>query len=150
MRVKYIPRKNGQGVWCYAEKGRNPLVFSKLHRHHTQDHHHHHNQGVKAHRDSSKSRSSYPTLVFLHGFGSDKDSWPSMIRFIPSTYHCIILDLPGHGESTFVEGVDEPRIESYVTSIREFLELTGLDESKIFLVGYDKKFHFKFETCAFN
>lgn len=115
MEVKYVARKGGNGVWCYAEKGQS---------HHGRSHHHRHRQ-----------QKSHPTLVFLHGFGADKDTWPSMIRHIPSSYHCVILDLPGHGETTFVEGHDELNMDSYARSLREFLEVTGLDREPIHLIG---------------
>lgn len=115
MQVRYVERMNGKGVWCYAEKGS-----------HNRHRRHHHKHGKKNH---------YPTLVFLHGFGGDKDTWPSIVTKIPKTYHSIILDMPGHGETTFVEGLDEPTVESYVRSIREFLEVTHLDKEKIYLIG---------------
>lgn len=115
MRVKYVSRKDGKGTWCYAEKG------------HNKSHHSHHK-----HHSNHKH---YPTLVFVHGFGADKDTWPSMIRFIPKKYHCIIVDLPGHGETSFVNGVDELNMEGYVKSLREFLEVTGLDKKQIYLIG---------------
>lgn len=120
MQVKYVSRQNGQGVWCYAEKG-----VSHHRRHHSN--HHKHGHGHK--------HKKYPTLVFLHGFGGDKDTWPSIVTKIPSHFHCVIVDMPGHGETTFIEGVDQPNVEGYVKSVREFLELTHLDQEKIFLIG---------------
>lgn len=71
MKVNYISRKNLQGIWCYAEKGGHR-------RHHKKNNHNPH-----------------PILVFLHGFGGDKDTWPSIVTKIPSNYHCIIVDMPG-------------------------------------------------------
>lgn len=115
MRVKYVSRKGGKGTWCYAEKG------------HKKPHHSHHK-----HHSNHKH---YPTLVFVHGFGADKDTWPSMIQFIPKKYHCIIVDLPGHGETDFVDGVDELNMEGYVKSLREFLEVTGIDHKPFYLIG---------------
>ncbi|CAF3992849.1 unnamed protein product [Rotaria sordida] len=40
-----------------------------------------------------------PSLIFIHGFASSKRTWLSVIKHIPHTYHCIAIDLPGHGES---------------------------------------------------
>lgn len=102
MRVKYISRRCGKGVWCYAEVG--------------------------------KRRPDQPTFVFLHGFGGDKDTWPNMVKHVEN-YCCIVLDLPGHGESTFVEDHDQFSIVSYVKSIREFIEILGLEQEQIYLVG---------------
>jgi len=39
------------------------------------------------------------TLVFIHGFGGNKDTWVRMIAEWDDRYHVIVLDLPGHGES---------------------------------------------------
>jgi pimeloyl-ACP methyl ester carboxylesterase len=165
MRVHYISRKNGKGVWCYAEKG----VKQRLH----------HSKGTsvafKKHirsrclanqlrvnnRDDITDEASVemnqsPVLVFIHGFGGDKDAWPSMVKHIPNDYHCIVVDLPGHGDSTFVEGIDEPSVEGYANSLREFLEVTGLDESKIYLIGCSyggavaALFTFKYPECVRN
>lgn len=102
MRVKYIERRGGKGVWCYAEVG--------------------------------KRRSDQPSFMFLHGFGGDKDTWPNMVKHL-ADHHCIVLDLPGHGDSSFVEGLDHFSIFSYVQSIREFIEIMGLDQQQIYLVG---------------
>ena len=118
MKVNYITRKYGKGVWCYGEKG-----------------------DFKLKNINKKSKNKYkprehPTLVFLHGIGADKDMWQSIIKHIPSKFHCIMIDMPGHGETTFIEGVDQIKLDSFVTSIREFLEVTGLDQSKIILIGY--------------
>ena len=60
----------------------------------------------------------------------DKDSWAPILKKIPSCHHCIALDMPGHGETTFLDGVDEPSVEGFVRSIREFLELSNLDKRK--------------------
>ncbi|CAF4089184.1 unnamed protein product [Rotaria sordida] len=40
-----------------------------------------------------------PSLVFIHGFSSSKSTWLSVIKHIPDRYHCIAVDLPGHGET---------------------------------------------------
>lgn len=134
MKVHHVSRKNGRGIWCYAEKGR-PKHHHGHHRHHKR----HHSRAYDQHKQSyyysqqyndyiyhesssddsissSPSQSCcinqtttttptsttvtkvYPTLVFLHGFGGDKDTWPSILKGIPSQYHCIVVDLPGHGD----------------------------------------------------
>jgi len=40
------------------------------------------------------------TIVLLHGFGANKDNWVRFVRYIPSEYRVIALDLPGHGDSS--------------------------------------------------
>jgi len=39
------------------------------------------------------------TLVFVHGFGGNKDTWVRTIAEWDDKYHVIAIDLPGHGES---------------------------------------------------
>lgn len=113
MEKKFISRKNGEGVWCYAEKkGAN---------------FHNHQNDIK--------NKKHPILVFVHGFGGDIYTWPSMIRFIPKNYHCVMIDMPGHGQTTFLEEIDQPNVESYVKGLKEFLEVSGLDQLKITLIG---------------
>ncbi|MDH3646267.1 MAG: alpha/beta hydrolase [Gammaproteobacteria bacterium] len=41
-----------------------------------------------------------PTVVLLHGFASEKDSWLRFLRKIPKDYRIVALDLPGHGSSS--------------------------------------------------
>lgn len=91
--------------------------------------------GVWCYAEHGTRTPGQPTCVFLHGFGGDKDSWTSMVKHI-GDFHCILLDLPGHGETTFVDSHDQYSIESFVKNIREFLEVIGLDKEKIFLVGF--------------
>ncbi len=102
--MKYVSRKNGNGIWCYCEKG--------------------------------ERKAGQPTLVFLHGFGGCKDDWPNIIAGIPSKYHSIIVDMPGHGDTTFIHDYDEPNILSFVEALKEFLEVMDLDnDNDIYLIG---------------
>jgi len=39
-------------------------------------------------------------MVFLHGFGADKENWLRFTRYIPKSFRVIAFDLPGHGESS--------------------------------------------------
>ncbi len=39
------------------------------------------------------------TLLFVHGFGGNKDTWNRLIEAMDEKYHVIVIDLPGHGES---------------------------------------------------
>lgn len=39
------------------------------------------------------------TVVLLHGFASEKDTWLRFVRHLPKQYRVIVLDLPGHGQS---------------------------------------------------
>lgn len=42
-----------------------------------------------------------PTLVWLHGLGASKDQWGPAMFGLARQYHCLFIDLPGHGESLY-------------------------------------------------
>ncbi|MGH8419424.1 MAG: alpha/beta fold hydrolase [Pseudomonas sp.] len=42
-----------------------------------------------------------PTLVFLHGLGASKDQWGRHIYALGLRHHCLFVDLPGHGQSSY-------------------------------------------------
>src|SRR5690606_20396256 len=42
-----------------------------------------------------------PTVVLLHGFGASKENWLSLALQLGRSYHLLIPDLPGFGESCF-------------------------------------------------
>jgi len=43
--------------------------------------------------------SNNPTLVFLHGFLGDRIDWQTTIEQLKDSFHCVTIDLPGHGNS---------------------------------------------------
>jgi len=53
---------------------------------------------------------SLPTIIFVHGFGAEKDNWPRMAAFLSGDYRLVAIDLLGHGDS------DKPREVSYKIS----------------------------------
>lgn len=40
------------------------------------------------------------TVLMVHGFGSNKDSWDRFARHLTGKFRIVALDLPGHGDST--------------------------------------------------
>lgn len=46
------------------------------------------------------------SLLLVHGFSSDKESWCFMGSHIPKRIHIVALDIPGHGETTKKEKDD--------------------------------------------
>jgi len=46
-----------------------------------------------------------PPLIFYHGFMGAKEDWMDMLPFFEKRYHCIALDLPGHGATPYCEGI---------------------------------------------
>lgn len=70
-------------------------------------------------------------VVLLHGFTGSRSTWDTFVQTWQHHYTCIVIDLPGHGETT----VHTPR------SMKECCEdlaafLTHLDLPAIHLVGY--------------
>ena len=62
-------------------------------------------------------------ILFLHGWGQNKEMMYPIISELKEKYKCVVLDLPGFGKSLFDNSKD---IEEYVSSIRCFLEKNGL------------------------
>ncbi len=60
-------------------------------------------------------RGTGETIVLLHGFGSNKDTWVRFTRSLPGEYHVIAFDLPGHGDST--KENDETYTIDFITQV---------------------------------
>ena len=41
------------------------------------------------------------TVLLLHGFTVNKTMWMVVSKFLPKDWRIVVLDLPGHGESSF-------------------------------------------------
>lgn len=62
-----------------------------------------------------------PTLVFLHGLGASKDQWGTAVMSMARDYECVLVDLPGHGESVY-ESVSGFGPQSLMSALEGFLE----------------------------
>ncbi len=40
-----------------------------------------------------------PCIVLIHGFAANKENWVRFAAYLTDTYHVVVMDLPGHGES---------------------------------------------------
>jgi 2-succinyl-6-hydroxy-2,4-cyclohexadiene-1-carboxylate synthase len=54
---------------------------------------------------------AHPTLLLLHGFMGCKEDWESIMSVFGEYFHCVAIDLPGHGQAvdidwSFAETVD--------------------------------------------
>jgi len=77
-------------------------------------------------------------VVFVHGFGIDKDHFWTFLRGFSKSYRVVVPDLPGFGEGTkrLTESYDIP---SQVKRLDLFLDKLGLDSFHMFgesLGGY--------------
>jgi 2-succinyl-6-hydroxy-2,4-cyclohexadiene-1-carboxylate synthase len=77
---------------------------------------------------------SQPTLLFLHGFlGSCHQFLPVMER-LAQAFHCIALDLPGHGQTQVLGEAQAYGMAQTAQGIIQFLD--QLNINKTHLVGY--------------
>ena len=68
-----------------------------------------------------------PTIVFLHGSGASSLTWQQVTERLPE-YHCIALDLPGHGEQIDDPGPEMMSVGDYATQVHGELVRRGLSE----------------------
>lgn len=71
-------------------------------------------------------------VVLVHGFGGDKSNWVYFARYLVDSYHVIVIDLPGFGDSTRNPDASYDYPEQ-IARLHEFLQKLNL--SKVHLVG---------------
>lgn len=69
-----------------------------------------------------------PALLMLHGFLGSKDDWSILMPRLSQYFHCICIDLPGHGEN--IDTLDSPGLH----------QTAKLIVNKIHAMGY-RQFH---------
>ena len=70
------------------------------------------------------------TVLMVHGFGGNKDNWTRFAEFITPHYHVVIPDMPGFGESTFLDSADYGTTEQ-AKRLDRFVSALGLDNFHI-------------------
>ncbi|MBE6124459.1 MAG: alpha/beta hydrolase [Erysipelotrichaceae bacterium] len=60
-----------------------------------------------------------PYIIFLHGWGQDKKSFKDISYYLKKKYTCLMLDLPGFGNSKFPEKALS--IDDYGDLLNEFI-----------------------------
>ena len=73
------------------------------------------------------------TLVLVHGFGGNKDTWNWIVSKWYDKYHLVAIDLPGHGESVSSMTLDYT-ITAQAERLYKFLEAKKL--KNFYLVGH--------------
>jgi pimeloyl-ACP methyl ester carboxylesterase len=69
-------------------------------------------------------------IVMLHGFGSNKDSWNRIARYMTDHYRVVAVDLPGHGDST--SRLDDTYdVQSQARRLALFVDKLGLQRFHI-------------------
>ncbi|KAI8749313.1 monoacylglycerol lipase abhd6-B, partial [Biomphalaria glabrata] len=85
--------------------------------------------------EKNKPRSDKPSLVFIHGFTANKESWSQSIKLLPKDLHIIAVDLLGHGHSSVPGEEVELSMDYMMDTFHRFLELAGLSSVKVHLIG---------------
>jgi abhydrolase domain-containing protein 6 len=78
---------------------------------------------------AESSNSNKNPIVFVHGFGGDKDNWTRMIPYLKDQYRAISPDLPGFGDTNRLPS-ENYSITEQVKRLKQFTEKLGI-----------KKFH---------
>lgn len=73
-----------------------------------------------------------PTILFLHGWGQNKEMMMLLANKLKRKYKCVFVDMPGFGNSKFN---DEANLDEYCKNIHDFLLFT-LHLSPRYIVGH--------------
>ena len=72
------------------------------------------------------------TLLFVHGWGINKDYWDDQANYFCDRYKVVALDLPGFGRSG--RNRTNWAFEQYADDVNEFIKVKGLEN--VILVGH--------------
>lgn len=72
------------------------------------------------------------TIVFVHGFGGDKDNFTRLAPYFFQSHHILLVDLPGFGENSRIP-TENYNLQNQSVRLDEFLKLQGI--SRYSLVG---------------
>ncbi|XP_077977310.1 monoacylglycerol lipase abhd6-A-like [Glandiceps talaboti] len=84
--------------------------------------------------ERGKGKSNKPSMLFLHGFASCKTIWIDMIKELPQDLHIILVDMPGHGDTTQKLKSDHSYV-AQANMIHQFVESYGLNKSPFHIIG---------------
>lgn len=71
-----------------------------------------------------------PPLVLIHGLGSARTVWKLVVPALARSFDVITIDLPGHGETPWLEGTPmDPR--SLAGHVIETLDACGVDRAHV-------------------
>ena len=70
-------------------------------------------------------------IVFLHGWGTSKDTYSEIISILSKKYRCISIDLPGFGKSDIVEDLTLVKISKLINKV-----IKKIGVKSFYLVGH--------------
>lgn len=68
---------------------------------------------------------SGPTVLLVHGFGADKDTWVPYANRLKAHARVVIVDVPGFGDSTYLESA-QYNYAAQVERMKAFVDALGL------------------------
>jgi len=74
-----------------------------------------------------------PVLLFLHGFLGSRSEWTNLAGSFLDDYRCLLVDLPGHGESRSLDENDYT-IQNCAQSLLQLLDKLEIEKANI--LGY--------------
>uniref|UniRef100_A0A3B4BIT0 AB hydrolase-1 domain-containing protein n=1 Tax=Periophthalmus magnuspinnatus TaxID=409849 RepID=A0A3B4BIT0_9GOBI len=75
-----------------------------------------------------------PSILMLHGLSAHKDSWLTVVKYLPKHLHIVCVDMPGH-EGTTRTNMDDYSIEGQARRIHQFVEAICLNRKPFHIVG---------------
>lgn len=75
-----------------------------------------------------------PVILFLHGFMGNGEEWEEIVSFLAKDFHCLTVDLPGHGKTASLNRNLDWGMENTAAAVITLLN--ELTIKKCFLVGY--------------
>ena len=75
-------------------------------------------------------------LVFIHGSFANANSWRKIIENLKDDYHCLAIDLPGHGKMDDPDDFDNPTFNPEFNAISSALENNSNHSNGIHLIGH--------------
>uniref|UniRef100_A0A3Q3KN59 AB hydrolase-1 domain-containing protein n=1 Tax=Monopterus albus TaxID=43700 RepID=A0A3Q3KN59_MONAL len=75
-----------------------------------------------------------PSILILHGFSAHKDTWLTVVKYLPKHLHIVCVDMPGH-EGTRRTNREDYSIQGQARRIHQFVETIGLNRKLFYLLG---------------
>lgn len=72
-----------------------------------------------------------PTIVFIHGWLESHTTFTNISKLLSTKYRCILIDLPGFGQS---DAIDKVTLNKISTTLEKVLDKIGVN--KYYLVGH--------------
>ena len=95
------------------------------------------------------------TVMLVHGFTADKDSWIRFAKSIIGHNHVVIVDLPGHGQSTYCKQCSYS-ITSQAQYLKQIVDNLGIDQMHLagnsmggrISLAFTHKFQYRVKSLA--